>query len=73
MIHYGSTIIHTCDKCHKPIAKWEVHMLIDRYYAPGKNHDKCSSNIDAHNKKIAEFCPKCMREIRSNYLKESEE
>ena len=73
MIHYGSTITHTCDKCHKPIDKWEVHMLIDRYYTPGKNNDKCTSNIDTHIKKIAEFCPKCMREIRSIYLKESEE
>ena len=70
MINFGSENIHTCDICHKVIAKWQVHGLVDRCYSPGKNFDKCSGNIDMHTKKIAELCPECMNEIVNIFIKE---
>lgn len=72
-IENSSNNLHTCDKCHKIIEKWQVHQLVDRCYTPGENNFNVSSDITSHTQKFAEFCPDCMKEIRSIYSKESED
>lgn len=61
--------IHKCDICNKLIKKWEQQILVRRWYTPGKNFDKQSSDINMHLKKITELCPECM-EALENSLKE---
>ena len=52
-----------CDICNKPMDKWDGMQLLKRWYTPGKNFDKVSSNIDAHVKKIIDICPDCLKKL----------
>ena len=62
-IRDGNNTVHICDGCNKPIKKWEVQSLVKRWQTPGPLFHKFSSDINAHNQKIAEYCPDCMNEI----------
>lgn len=52
--------LHICDRCRKPIKKWQQKQLVKREYFPGPNHENCSSDIKTKLKVVIELCPDCM-------------
>ena len=66
LIGYGSNL-HQCDNCRKIVDNWNIYGLVKRHYEPGKNHDKCSSDIKMYQNKIVELCYDCMEELESLY------
>ena len=56
-----------CDNCRKMIPRWGVQQLVMRQYSPGKNFERCRSNIDIKCEKICDLCPECMQEVRELY------
>lgn len=59
--------IRTCDNCRRELGKWEGLKLMKQERCPGKNFDKCSSDIKLITKTIVKLCPECVEELEELY------